>query len=78
MAPEILQYRRYGFPVDIWSLGVVLHQMVVGKRPFGNPYISTFNQMFDEIKRTKLTFAGAQISDSLKDLMRRMLTIDVK
>jgi len=31
-APEILQSRKRGFPVDIWSIGVVLAQLIGGQQ----------------------------------------------
>jgi len=34
MAPEILNRDPYGFPVDWWSLGCLLHSMLVGEAPF--------------------------------------------
>lgn len=34
MAPEILQGHPYDKKCDIWSLGVILFQLVFGKLPF--------------------------------------------
>lgn len=34
MAPEILRYEKYGAKADLWSVGAVLYEMVVGKPPF--------------------------------------------
>lgn len=34
MAPEILRYEKYDNKADLWSVGTVLHEMVVGKPPF--------------------------------------------
>ena len=34
MAPEILNKRKYNNKTDIWSLGVVLYQMIFGTYPF--------------------------------------------
>jgi|JI61114C2RNA_FD_contig_91_259215_length_1704_multi_2_in_0_out_0_5 serine/threonine protein kinase len=76
MAPEILRNRKYGFPVDVWSLGVVLHQMVIGKRPFGNPFIGDFDSMFECIEKTKLAFEDSKISEEMQELIQAMLTID--
>ena len=34
MAPEILQHKQYGMPADLWSVGVVLHELLTLVRPF--------------------------------------------
>ena len=39
MAPEVIQRKAYGKPVDIWSTGVLLHILLSGTMPFlGNVY----------------------------------------
>ncbi len=34
MAPEIMQGRRYDAKADLWSVGMILYECVVGKTPF--------------------------------------------
>ena len=34
MAPEMLSHQEYSFKADVWSLGVMLYQMLTTKRPF--------------------------------------------
>jgi len=34
MAPELLGFSKYDDSVDIWALGVIIYEMVVGKKPF--------------------------------------------
>ncbi|KAL2827405.1 hypothetical protein BDW59DRAFT_57256 [Aspergillus cavernicola] len=34
MAPEILRYEKYDAGADLWSVGTVLYEMVVGKPPY--------------------------------------------
>lgn len=34
MAPEVIERRSYGKPVDIWAAGVLLHVLLSGFLPF--------------------------------------------
>lgn len=36
MAPEVLKEIGTGLEADVWSLGVILHEICCGKRPFSN------------------------------------------
>mmetsp|Transcript_47296 Transcript_47296/g.90280 ORF Transcript_47296/g.90280 Transcript_47296/m.90280 type:complete len:325 (-) Transcript_47296:800-1774(-) len=81
VAPEILAAERghmYGPEVDLWSAGVVLYCILVGYPPF---YDENEPMLFRKIKLGQFSFSGAEweaISDSAKDLIKRLLTTDPK
>ena len=46
IAPEVILGQGYGYPVDWWSMGVILYEMMIGATPFCS---TTVQQLFDEI-----------------------------
>jgi len=46
MAPEIVQKEEYGYPVDFYTLGALLHELVLGLPPF---YSSNHKIMMEQI-----------------------------
>ena len=46
MAPELAKNEEYGLQVDIWALGVITHNIMVGKPPFiGRDRLETFDKI---------------------------------
>ncbi|KAJ9169099.1 hypothetical protein P3X46_020566 [Hevea brasiliensis] len=77
VAPEVLR-RSYGKEIDIWSAGVILYILLSGVPPF---WAETEKGIFDAILEGYIDFESSpwpSISDSAKDLVRRMLTQDPK
>ena len=34
MAPEVINRERYSLPIDVWSIGVLVHEIFAGWTPF--------------------------------------------
>ncbi|KAL8750796.1 MAG: hypothetical protein Q9199_006840 [Rusavskia elegans] len=73
MAPEILRYEKYDAKADLWSVGTVLYEMMVGKPPFR---AANHVELLRKIERSedRIRFPEeTTLSDSLKRLIRRLL-----
>ena len=77
MAPEVLNRTGHSFPVDWWSLGVLIYEMIVGFTPFytGAP---NMKKMFTTITKKKVLFPDAQrhtitMTDECIDFISRLL-----
>ncbi|CAK8564378.1 unnamed protein product [Lathyrus sativus] len=77
VAPEVLR-RNYGKEIDIWSAGIILYILLSGVPPF---WAETEKGIFNAILEGELDFVSEpwpSISDSAKDLVRKMLNPDPK
>lgn len=77
MAPEILKGYPYNIKSDIWSLGVVLYEMLFGICPFEDKNLSG---LIHRIDTQPLTFPKEinRISANTEKLLKKMLTIEHK
>lgn len=74
MAPEVLNGQIYTIKADIWSIGVVLFQMVYGKCPFESKSIAKLIKMLEE--EDVIIPSEPKISQTLEKLIRRILVKD--
>jgi len=72
IAPEIFKGKGYSFPVDFWSLGILVYVMLVGKYPFvsNSPY-----EMYRAIMNDPVALPAA-LSDEICDFVMGLLEID--
>eukprot|EP01069_Polyplicarium_translucidae_P003475 Polyplicarium_translucidae@DN231_c0_g1_i2.p1 len=73
IAPEVL-HGTYDEKCDVWSIGVILYILLSGCPPF---YGATEYEILKRVETGKYSFSLPQwrkVSDSAKDLIRRMLT----
>ena len=73
MAPEMVNQKEYSKEIDIWSLGVLLYEMLHGYSPF-IPNKKYFNEkeVIENIKIHKLKF-DKKVSKDCKDLIFHLL-----
>ena len=71
MAPEVLLGTGHGFPVDWWSFGTLLYEMLVGVPPF---YSRNLHAMYRAILHGELRvpkFVGSAARSLLEGLLQR-------
>ena len=72
MAPEIIKYKKYDIKSDLWSVGVILYQMLFGCTPFK---AKNFIDLIEKIDKKKITIPeGFNISNECLDLFQFIIT----
>ncbi|XP_010908659.1 calcium-dependent protein kinase 17 isoform X1 [Elaeis guineensis] len=77
VAPEVL-LKRYGPEADVWSAGVIIYILLSGVPPFWD---ESEQGIFEQVLKGDLDFSSdpwPSISESAKDLVKRMLVRDPK
>lgn len=75
MAPEVVSKKLYGTEVDVWSLGIMVVEMIDGEPPyFSETPIAAMKRLRDEPAPTARNIST--ISPVLRDFLDSMLTRD--
>jgi serine/threonine protein kinase len=76
MAPEILHYRKYNSKSDLWSVGIIIYEMITGKPPY---HVKNFYQLMKLIEKDEIILPQHYkntISNNLHDLLSKLLIKD--
>ena len=75
IAPEILDAKSgHSYEVDIWSLGVIIYTLIIGKPPFETRDVK---ETYKKIKNNEYSFPEqAIISEPAKSLISQILVLD--
>ena len=73
MAPEIINKKEYDIKSDLWSVGVILYEMVYGQVPYN---VGTFVELIKNINKGQIQYhiKNISISDDCLELMTSLLT----
>lgn len=72
LAPEIIMSKGYSFPVDWWSLGVLIYEMTSGYPPF---YSSDPMKLYEKVLTGQFKTPDV-MTPSCKSLVKSMLEVD--
>ena len=75
IAPEVLDGKvGHSFEVDVWSLGVIIYTLLIGKPPFETPDVKT---TYMKIKKNSFSFPDhVPIGDHARALITKILNLD--
>ena len=77
MAPEIVSQSNYDKSIDVWSLGILLYELIHGYSPFrAIKQKNNDNEIIENIKIHNLQFDKC-ISNECKELIKGLLHEDV-
>jgi polo-like kinase 1 len=77
IAPEVLEGKAgHSYEVDVWSLGVIIYTLIVGKPPFETSDVKT---TYKRIRMNAYSFPDhINVAESAKDLISKILNTDPK
>ena len=81
MAPEIMNKKAYNNQTDLWSIGLILYEMLYGIHPYKN--CKNITSLMFEIEKNDISIPPLEskdikISNQCMDLLKNLLKKDVK
>ena len=73
MAPELLQNQKYNIKSDIWSLGIIMYEIVMKNHPFKSNNIT---DLMNKINNNKPILTNSDFSNGCKELISDLLIVD--
>ena len=73
MAPELLQNQKYNIKSDIWSIGIIMYEIVMKDHPFKSNNIS---DLIHKINNNKPILTTSKFSYECKELINNLLVVD--
>jgi polo-like kinase 1 len=75
IAPEVLEGKQgHSYEVDVWSLGVIIYTLIIGKPPFETSDVKT---TYKRIRMNAYSFPdNVPITDAARDLITKILNND--
>jgi len=72
LAPEVLQGNEYGMPIDWWSVGALMFEMMTGMPPY---YDENTNNMYDKILTKPVPFPS-YMSSKARSVISKLMDKD--
>ena len=69
LAPEVIRKEGYNKSVDIYCLGLLFYELLVGSNPFEGVTPETIS----EIKSKPINFQKKSLSTTVRDLLKKLL-----
>jgi serine/threonine protein kinase len=73
LAPEVLSTDRIDYRADMWSVGVILHELITGKRPFQGPTFAALAYKIVHEPLPPIDAAALNLPEGLAEVVTRAL-----
>jgi len=75
MAPELLIAKSFNIRADLWSVGIIMYELLYGTNPFGYP--KGIPQLIDMVNKQQIQFENIY-SKNCMDLIKSLLVFEPK